>query len=409
MIRLIKAFLLITPILVLMMGCSNDKPKAIWNPNIDLAGSPVITGLVPDGKVFFEETEIRILGENFSPTLEENIVYFNNEKAVLLSASATELKVNRPRVTGDSITVKVVVGKQIGVAVFSPYKIDKVSDELGNFTRSNTLYSIAVDRDENVYAYSQGPIIYKITPDNVKTEFALPPMTRSYQIRIGPGGYLYMAGTVDKIKGVFRIPPTGGGDMEMLYNSAKRVFQVVEFDQNGRLFTAGKISGMFIIHDDGTATDTGRFLQFNISDMRIYNGYVYVLSTYSGPRKDLAEMGLFKAQLLDDGTVGEETVAYDWSKAGDYAGAKLLSFAIAEDGDFYLGCSAPDPVLILHQDGSLTPLYSSLLVPSAMTLVWGNDTFLYMVRGNEGTGTTFDAGRLFRIRLTKSGAPYYGR
>jgi hypothetical protein len=397
---------MIMTILFVIVGCSNEPPKAIWNPEINLEGSPVILSIVPDGKEFFTETEIRILGENFAANLEDNNVYFDNEKAVIVSASPTEIKVKRPQITGDSLIIKVAVGKQIAVAQFGPYKIERVFDELGRFTSANTLFSIAVDLDENIYAYSQGPIIYKITPDNVKTEFTIPAMTRSYQIRIGPGGYLYMAGTVGKIKGVYRIPPDGGA-IEMLYDSGKRVFQVVEFDQNGRLFTAGKISGMFIINDDGTATNTGRFAQFNVSDMRIYNGYVYVLSTYSGPRTDLAEMGLFKAQLFEDGTVGEESVVLDWSKTGEYSTEDLLSFAIAEDGDFYLGCSTSDPVLILHQDGSLEPLYTSLLTPSAMTLVWGNDKYLYMVRGNEGG--IFDSGRLFRIRLTKKGAPYFGR
>lgn len=402
----ILPFMIMT-ILLVIMGCSKENPEAIWNPEINLEGSPAIQSVIPDGREFFTETEIRIVGENFSPTLEDNNVYFDQEKAVILTASSTELKVKRPRITGDSLTIKVVVGRKIAVAQFSPYKIDKVSEELGRFTSSNTLFSLEVDAEENVYAFSQGPIIYKITPGNVKTEFALPPMTRAYQIRFGPGGYLYMAGTVDKIKGVYRIPPAGGSAMEMVYNSAKRIFQVVEFDQDGRLFTAGKISGMFIIHDDGTATDTGRFLQFNVSDMRIYNGYVYVLSTYSGTRTDLAAKGVFKSQILGDGTLGAETLVLDWSKTGEYSTQDLLSFAIAEDGDIYLGCGTSDPVLVLHQDGSIEPLYASLLVPSAMTLVWGNGKYLYMVRGNEGGA--FDSGRLFRIRLTKNGASYYGR
>lgn len=391
---------------LLVSQCDYEKPKAIWNPDISYEGSPVITSMIPDGKEFFDEIEIKIVGENFSPISEENNVYFNNEKATLLSSSPTELVVKRPTVTGDSITVQVVVNNKVQVARFSPYKIEKVSEELGNFTRSNSLFSMAIDKDENVYTYAQGPVIYKITPDNEKTEWATPPMARTEQMRMGPGGYLYMAGKLDRDKGVFRIPPEGGETMEPFFILNKN-FVVVEFDQNGLLYAAGKMIGMYVINSNGEGTQADRFNDFNIFDMRIVNDYIYVLANYTGSRRGMAARGLFKSQILGNGQLGEESTVFDWDQAGEYAEDKFLSFTISEDGDFYVGCANADPILIVHPDGTFEPLYPSLLIPSGATLLWGNGKNLFMVRGNDGG--IFEGGRLFRIRLTKNGAPYYGR
>lgn len=392
-------------VLLLLGGCSYENPPAIWNPELNLEGSPVIHRLIPDGKEFFDDMEIRIIGENFSPSLEKNKVYFNNEKAVLLSASPTELKVRRPRVTGDSITVKVVVDKQVMIAQFRPYRIEKLFDEMGKFTSSNLLYTITIDNQENIYAYAQGPIIYKISPDNVKTEFSLPPMTRAIQMRIGPGGYLYIAGAVGKTKGVFRLPPTGGNEMEQIYTS-KLNYNVVEFDKNGRLFVCGKSSPLIIIDQSGSVVNTGRYDRFNVLEMRIVDDRLYVLGIYYGDRKDFPEIGLFASRLTPEGGVSEETVLLDWTKT-EYSDSQLLSFALADDGDIFLGTSGSNPILILHPNGTIEPLYPTLLTPSAAGLAWGNSNYLYMMRGNEGG--QFEAGRIFRIRLKKKGAPYYGR
>ncbi len=392
----------------LLLGCSlYEEPKAVWNPELNLEGSPVIRSIVPDGKEFFDDMEITIIGENFAPTVDGNSVYFNNEKAVIISASPTQIRVRRPRITGDSITVKVVVDKKVMIAQFGPYRIEKLFEDMGKFTAANLPYAVDVDKEENVYIFLQGPIIYKITPDNVKTEFSQPPMTRAIQMRIGPDGYLYIAGTSNKVKGVFRLPPTGGSEMQAVYTS-KLTFNVVEFDAQGRLFASGKTSGLSIIDiNTGTAVNAGRYDRFNVLDMRIVEDRLYVLATYYGTRPDFPEFGLFHSRLLPDGGVSEEELLLDWKNVPEYGKYELVSFAVAANGDLYLGTSSPDPILILSRDGSIRPLYPTLLTPSAAGLAWGNSTYLYMIRGNEGG--QFDAGRLFRIRLTQTGAPYYGR
>ncbi|RPH89374.1 MAG: hypothetical protein EHM72_20475, partial [Calditrichaeota bacterium] len=122
-------FLLFCIGLILLAACSPEKPKAIWNPTVDLNGTPTISQVLPSGEQFFADMEIHIKGTNFSANADDNAVYFDSEKAAVISSSVDELVVRRPKLAGDSITIKVVVRDAYTFATFSPYKIEKVKEE----------------------------------------------------------------------------------------------------------------------------------------------------------------------------------------------------------------------------------------------------------------------------------------
>ena len=74
----------------------------------------------------------------------------------------------------------------------------------------------------------------------------------------------------------------------------------------------------------------------------------------------------------------------------------------------YIGTTArPDPIFIVHPDGSHEPLYPGILGPQIFDMAWGNDIYLYVTRrASVEAGTTT---RALRINMQKLGAPYYGR
>ena len=92
---------------LLVGGCEHDGPTAVWDPDEKGKPDPNITAIVPDGTEFSAAMEIRLIGENFSPDSEDNVVYFENEIAEIVSSSENEIACARPRITGDSLTVKV--------------------------------------------------------------------------------------------------------------------------------------------------------------------------------------------------------------------------------------------------------------------------------------------------------------
>jgi len=373
-----------------------------------LNGTPNISQVLPSGEQFFADMEIHIKGENFSANPEDNAVYFDNEKAVLISSSIDELVARRPKLTGDSITIKVVVRDAYTFATFSPYKIEKVKEEMGKFASSNEIYSIAIDRDENIYAACPGPIIFKITPNDDKTIFSNLVMQRPEQIRVAPGGYLYILTKVGKTKGYYRMPLSDGSTLELVaVIPPTKTISCMDFDQDGVLYSLGKKTGVYMLNPDATVITSTTFKDYMAFDCRVFQGYLYVAATYDGPPESWKGTAIFRAQILGENKLGPEELVLNLKANGEYAAARVLSFTFSENGDLYVGTDQANPILIVSQSGEISPVYPTLIDPSGAVLLWGNDTFLYMVRGNEGG--IFSSGRIFRLRLTQKGAPYFGR
>ena len=390
----------------LLVTCSQESPKAIWNPNLDTSSAPKIERVQPDGTERFYDMEITISGTGFSSEPEENKVYFDNERAVLVSSSPEQIVVRRPVIIGDSIAIKVVVNDQAIIAKHSPYKIEPIVEELGKFTRGNVIYGMAVDKDENVYAFHRGSVIYKISPDNAKSEYAVAVTARGEDIRFGPDGGMYFPGKIGTQKTISRIP-AGGGEEEIVHNT-RRGFTCLDFDKNGELYACGKKSALWHINvNSGEGTELPLLFDFSIYAMKFTENELYVLGNYSGGRGDLPDKGIYKCSIQADGSLGAEEAVLDWSTTGEYADYDIYGFTVNENGDLYIGTNHPDPLYVYSAGGVGATLYPTLLQSNGASLVWGNDSSLYMMRGDRGG--VIEAGRIYRIRTPYKGVPYYGR
>ena len=129
---------LITILIGIMMGCEYDVEKPLWERPYSYPAETKITGLEPDSVAPAGVNYIKIHGENFAQNLEDNQVYFsyldenNNEVVVdaeIVDGSATWLKVRRPTISHNALSVKVVSYDAILVATYPPkdsvlYQID---------------------------------------------------------------------------------------------------------------------------------------------------------------------------------------------------------------------------------------------------------------------------------------------
>ncbi|MGH7596749.1 MAG: IPT/TIG domain-containing protein [bacterium] len=397
--------LLLYQLLILVSACSYDEAPLVFDPNAQSNAAPMISRVEPQSAAFAGFTEIRIVGDNFSTRTADNVVYFGNEKAQIISVAKTEIKVIPPNLIAENLAIKVVVAGAVTIAEFKPYNLKSISVEYGNFTDLDLVYALAVDANENVYADLRGvgvvSIVLKITPQGDKTEFGRTNFPQAIEMHVGPGGELYLHRSLGNL---FKIG-AGGGDSQPFSTLPSRTF-AFDFDANGNIFAAGNRSGAFMVNASGAPANTGRFPAYDVRALRVFNGYVYVAALYLGTDPVIPKSGIWRSQILSAaGNLGNEELVFDWANSGEFAGARFFALTFSQDGEIYVGTNHTDPILRIRTDGSSEAVYKGLLKPDAAHLVWGNGDFLYMNRGS----TVASNRRVLRIDMGKKGAPYHGR
>jgi hypothetical protein len=393
--------------LIFIASCSEDSPTNIYDPNNSGAAAPVILSVDPADFAIAGLSEIKLIGENFSPSTDSltgNVVYFDNRKGEVLSATATEIVVVPPNITGDSVTIQVVVPGAYNTAEHSPYELKVLVEQLTAFNPTEDVYAVALDLDENLYAHVREGgtgIIYQVSPTGEKVAYGTVPFPAASDMKYGPNGYLYcQRSTSDNF---YRIAP-GGGDAEIFVTLSARV-RYFDFDQNLNAFLGGNGSGIFCVKPSGDNSLVGDYGDFDIKSVRVFEGYVYVSAIYEGSNSAFPSSGIFRSEITSaDGDLGDVEVVYDWNNSGGFAGVDVGSLTFSVDGDMLVGTENSDPVLVIHADGSSETLYSGFLGPEAAQLVWGNGDYLYQNRDDRDD---FLKG-VYKI-FVGEGAPYYGR
>ena len=402
-----------SPLLVLLLsaglalwGCAVDEPVEVWNPAAPAGPDPVITSISPTSKAFSGITDIRISGQNFSTTDSLNFVFFDKIQVKVKQATSTSLLVAAPQYTSNTITIKVAVPGAIKVATFSPYTLEEAATEYGGFLSVDEVYSVAVDRSENLFAELKGAstgVIYKVTPTGVKTEYSTLTIPKASEIRVGPGGYLYCQQSNNF--NLFRVP-SGGGNPELFVRLDVRA-RTFDFDSLGTIYSAGAYYGLAATSSSsGTTREVGNFTPYDIRSIRVYNGYVYFLAVRDGVVAGLPPRGVYRARITSaTGELGPVESVFDITKVTAYATSELLALAISSDGELYIGTDHTNPILVVAPSGSSAPLYPGVLVPPAGQIVWGTSQQIYV---NRSSGDPM-VRRVIRVAVGKNGAPDYGR
>lgn len=394
-IRNIIILISISFMIWIFLNCEYDAPTSMWNLTQSTAGNPQITSIDPPDSCVGGDIEIRILGENFSDSLNENSVYFDQTLARIKNVSNTEIVLFRPPLTGDSLRIKVVVQKAIEVIKLNQlYKITRVSRSFGNFLTDDNLQAIELDSDENLYGAFFDKSVVKISPDEEETVFGTLAF-RPYDLRIGPDGYLYCAASR---KVVFRIPPEGGESEEFPGTDLPENIRFIDFDENGNLYAGGNEVALYVIKPDGSYSSSNAYNHIGITTVRFYDGYIWVGGQYQEGSID--KWGVWRGQA-GGGNVGNPELVLNSDQVKTYAGAGLLSLTFSNDGDMFIGTDQEEPILLKKANGEIQPLYYDILEPVADQLVWGNGNFLYMYNS--------ETKQVSRIDMGKQGAPYYGR
>lgn len=395
-------FTILIATLSIMTGCEYDVAEPLWEQDYSNPPAPVITSVEPADVAPAGINTITIYGENFAESAEDNLVYFNNVKADIISAGSTEITVYRPNLVADSAEIKVVSNDALVVAKMGPYKLNPVMERFGSFVDNNELAAIVVDTDENVYAIQFSPlIVYKVTPEGDKTILndmgGIP-----YGAVMGPGDNIVI---FQNKKQIFQMN-TATGDSSVFAEVDKNV-RFGDFDEYGNLYTAGQRSDLFVVTSGNTTGDPiDVYSRDTILWIRIFNGYVYLLVDIRSPDADNPELAIWRHEILDaTGSLGNRELVLNWTETEPYLEmeAEPASFTFSADGSLYVGSDYTSPVLMVSADGSQSPLYKDILPSAASDLVWGNMNYMYMILDSDSEYN------LIRIDMGAEGAPYYGR
>lgn len=381
--------------LVIFSRCSENTPPSIYDPDQQSKPNPEITSLDPPNSTLAGFGEITINGMNFSPVIEENTVFFGNEKAIILSSSATEIKIQSPNLPEDSIEVKIAVH---GALLFSNsiyYTLVSLLEEVGDFDNYDDAYGIAFDKDDNLYVSLAGKKIVKVTPDGEKQDYATTLFDKASAMKVGPGGALYL---VNIIQFMLRVPP-GGGASELFTTLPGGVFDL-DFDSFGNIYCGGSGNAIYRVKSDGSNEVAADYPSVFIRSLRVYDGYVYV----GGKDNATDHQYIWRNQIISADELGSTEIYFDWSNEIDPA-SEVLSITFAADGDMYVGTNAPEAIIIVHPNGSHEALYPGVLEPESYALCWGNGQHLYTNRRNADASKK----RIIKINVQKDGAPYHGR
>lgn len=350
--------------LILFFGCEMKAPTNLWKNRPQGDPPPVIERIEPEGGADPGVLEIKIIGQNFDPIPERNFVYFGPALVQYISVSPETIRVYRPSISEDSLSVTVVVQGAVEFARKS-YRVDPVYASLGVFEASERIYTVEADKEGNVYVYLNTQVVKKLTPDGASETVGTTssPFGIATDMRFSPDGYLYMQQRNNK--SLHRMPP-GGGEFELKYKQWPSAVNYIDFDENGNLYAAGKKTSVYVLRPDGSIETVADYKNFEVLAVRVHEGYVYFLALAQTPG---VASGVYRNAIQSGtGTLGDSELVLDWSTTGEWASSKFTDIAFSTQGDMYISTDHTDPILVVKRDGTQVPLYKGIIKSQALEL-----------------------------------------
>lgn len=349
-----------------LAGCDTTPANTLFDEAPPLRDDPVVTAVEPSSGALAGIGTVTILGENFSTTPSENLVYFDDVRAEVLSASPTELVVETPRLPRSDIQIRVNV---IGAEHFSnsvTYALESAVEEVGGVADFEESFAIATDEDHNLYvslfANNASVGIKRILPDGTREDYIS--STFKWDALAMKEGRLY---GVRNVRAVFRFPE-GGGDQEVWAVADDRSARFTELavDQEGDVWVGGTGGNLYRIDESGRPEPVP--MEGPVTGLAAHGGAIYAART---------EEGISSVWRFPVTAGGLET----GEKLLDLPpGVRAQSLAAARDGSLFVGTDADDPLVLIEADGTADTFYEGLLEPPAFSLAWGEGPNLFMSR-----------------------------
>jgi len=416
-----------------------DYPKNIYDENPEVLPNPSITSISPSDSAFSGIGIITISGENFSTSLDRNLVYFNGNSGIVQSATATELVVKTANIIADSVKIQVTVLGAYEFAGWDNYGLYSSVLPWGGFDPLGTsLWGIEVDNSENLIVSDQGDeFLYRVFANGNQDSVIFGdygPRNRADAIRLGPNSQYYMAMNYKKIYTLEEPIPGATGTESVLANVPGNIRATsLDFDEYGNLYVGVKTNVLYKINIGNgesvlSVVDT-LTEDILVTAVRVFENYIYYISEYIGSDTLAVKNGIWRNEILGTDSFGDEELVIDWKAVlGEFA-TKPLDITFAADGSLIVGVDYVDAssyealgpglyeVSLPYFDVLPVPIYEDVYKAPASKLSWGNDKYLYVNNRNTATppeGVEWDYKPvdqlgIYRIDMDRLGAQYHGR
>lgn len=397
--RLALSLLLLSA--VALAACDAGPGSSLYDPDRQSpASDPVVSAVVLDGPVALAGIDaLTIEGENFGDDPSRVLVYFEDGlgsavRAEILEVTPTRIRVKAPNDPGNRMVRVNVVGAE-NYSDPVPVTLTPAFVPFGDLDPSpgvrESPAAVVGDGTGAVYVSisrngSAGGV-FRLTPEGVREPVDPTSPVLWNDLTVGGSSFDRVFAT-QNVQAIFQLP--GVVPVMPVLPSNQIRLSAISPDAEGRIWAGGTA---------GTATNplTPRLYRFNldgsvvstefpgtVSDIRVFEGYVYVAATRTAP---VAEAKVWRLPIQADGTLGAEEVFYD--VRADQPGRRPSALAIAADGTVFVGIAPPTtepravveyPVMQVSPDGSAEPLYPGVLPSPVSALTWGSGSELFLVR-----------------------------
>ena len=403
---------LLAGLLFLAFGCDSGPGASIYDPDPAVAPDPVITSVEPGESALAGIDIVTITGENFSATMSENLVYFDEERAEVIEASPTQLRVLPPNIPRPEITLRVAVlgAENYGSAT---YRLDAAAERVGSLAVGTLPRALATDAAGNIYVsldIENNNSVKRFTPDGERSDFSPRAAFGNWgDLAVGPDGALY--GILLGLGGVFRLPEGVTAENVGVLGNGSEPFNSLAFDGRGMLWVGSTAGNLFRFDPN-----TGVFDEFELDseianttvrDLAVFGDFLYVALTQQAEGE--AQVGKVVRFMITESGLGDRE---DYVQVSSLFGVNPRALAFAADGSLLVGTSASADVsnetslLLIAPDGSADVFYPGIVAAPVTALAWGADTKVYAigrVAGDPGSSERVLAD-LIRIETRRAGA-----
>ncbi len=368
-------------LMIVMISCEYDVAQPAWNEDNSNLLVPVIDRIEPADSAVAGVNYITIYGEDFASTLENNHVYFSNVEVDVVSGNDSTLKVYRPDIVDDDITIKVNSYEADVVASYDqPYKVTSVLGRFGSFAENAQIAAMRINNDIMYVAMQTPVLIYQISAQGDKTFIDTASVKAPVDITLSPNNEMVF------MSNFRRIYKTNLNETELVVDewidSGSGDYVVTgDYDQWGNFYFGGRKTDLRVVTsiEDSTGQHTDLYGNNEIFYMRIYGDYIYVLA-------ENPELGIRRHQLHSDGTVDAGELLLTWADTVEFAELTPKTFTLSEDGILYVGVEGEGAGTILSYDTNTETfdvLYKNIIPSYAVHLDWGPGQYLYMLLGGD--------------------------
>ncbi|MFQ6604134.1 MAG: IPT/TIG domain-containing protein [Fidelibacterota bacterium] len=432
-----KRFTLILGLITIgLFSCeSPNYPEKIYNDNPDVLPDPVITSIAPADSAFAGIGILTITGENFGSDINRCQIYFNGNPGEIQSLSATELVVKAPNLVADSVKIQISVIGAYEFAEWDNYKLFPAVVSWGGFDPLGTnLWAIAIDNSENLFvSESENREILRVFP-NGEADSVTFAAHSAKQKAIGMRYYAANSSLILAMshKNIYEVDEGNDANNIVRLPSNTRAYDL-DFDSYGNMYAGGRRNVLYRINLGAGESSFTSAVTFpddvHLNAIRVFEDYVYVIGEYIGSDTTAVLYGIYRTAIVSSDSLGPVELLLDWEAALGADATKPFDLTFALDGTLIVGVDYIDPSSLAslgpalykvsppYADATPEPIYAEVLPAPATKLTWGNNNYLYVNSRNTATvpdGASWDYNPvnykgLFRVDMTKQGAPYYGR